>query len=170
MPDNQPAQDNRAALESQISSDVRALNAESDQISRVFATLNDLSANDFRALLHVMVADAAGAPLTSGALGKRLQVSGGAVTHLVERMIGSGHIRREADERDRRKVILRYDEHGMAVARAFFAPLGKHIHNAMVDLPDEDLAAAHRVFTALISAMHTYEDELGNAGGATPGR
>ncbi len=75
MPDNQPAQDNRAALESQISSDVRALNAESDQISRVFATLNDLSANDFRALLHVMVADAAGAPLTSGALGKRLQVS-----------------------------------------------------------------------------------------------
>jgi DNA-binding MarR family transcriptional regulator len=167
MPENEPIGAARAALESQISSDVRALSAESDQISRVFASLNKLSANDFRALLHVMVADAAGQPLTAGGLGQRMQVSGGAVTQLVERMIGSKHIRREADERDRRKVILRYDDHGMTVARAFFAPLGRHTHDALAELPDDDLAAAHRVFMALISAMHTYEDELG-AGRTAP--
>lgn len=160
MSDQHAFEDPRSALEFQISSDVRALSAESDQISRVFAGLNDLSANDFRALLHVMVADAAGEPLTSGALGQRMQVSGGAVTHLVERLIGSGHIRREAHEKDRRKVMLHYDDHGMAVARAFFAPLGMHTHAALSELPDGDLEAAHRVFAALISAMKTYQDDL----------
>ncbi|PYE12773.1 MarR family transcriptional regulator [Williamsia limnetica] len=160
MSEQVPSGDPRAELEFQMSADVRALSAESDQISRVFAGLNDLSANDFRALLHVMVADSAGEPLTSGALGQRLQVSGGAVTHLVERLIGSGHIRREAHEKDRRKVMLHYDDHGMAVARAFFAPLGKHTHDALAELPDEDLEAAHRVFSAMIGAMKTYQDEL----------
>ncbi|MBA4021182.1 MAG: MarR family transcriptional regulator [Gordonia sp.] len=163
MSEQVPSGDPRAELEFQMSADVRALSAESDQISRVFAGLNDLSANDFRALLHVMVADSAGEPLTSGALGQRMQVSGGAVTHLVERLIGSGHIRREAHEKDRRKVMLHYDDHGMAVARAFFAPLGKHTHDALAELPDQDLEAAHRVFSAMISAMKTYQDELNGA-------
>jgi DNA-binding MarR family transcriptional regulator len=164
MSEQASTEDPRAALESVLSSDVRALSAESDQIARVFAGLNDLSANDFRALLHVMVADSAGEPLTSGGLGQRMQISGGAVTHLVERMIGSRHIRREAHARDRRKVMLHYADHGMAVARAFFAPLGKHTREALRELPDEDLAAAHRVFTALINAMKTYQDELNETG------
>ncbi|HEX9177082.1 MAG TPA: MarR family transcriptional regulator, partial [Mycobacterium sp.] len=58
----------RAELEEQISADIRALSAESDQIGRLFASRHDLSPNDFRALLHVMVADTAGSPLTSGEL------------------------------------------------------------------------------------------------------
>lgn len=160
MAEQPSSKDSRSVLESKISSDVRALSAESDQISRAFAGLNNLSANDFRALLHVMVADADGEPLTSGGLGNRMQVSGGAVTHLVERLIDSKHIRREAHDTDRRKVMLHYDDHGMAVARAFFAPLGTHTHEALAELPDVDLEAAHRVFMALVGAMRTYQDDL----------
>jgi DNA-binding MarR family transcriptional regulator len=145
----------RAELEEQISADVRALSAESDQIGRIFAAR--------RALLHVMVADNAGSPLTSGELRDRMGVSGAAITYLVERMIASDHIRRESDPTDRRKVLLRYAEHGMTVARGFFAPLAEHTHAAMADIPDEDLAAAHRVFAALIAAMRAFEEELGRA-------
>lgn len=151
----------RADLEGLIAADVRALSAESEQIGRVFAGLHDLSPNDFRALVHIMVADSAGAPLTSGELRRRMGVSGAAITYLVERMITSGHIRRESDPTDRRKVILRYDEHGMTVARAFFTPLGDHTSEALTGLPDADLAAAHRVFGALTSAMRTFQAELG---------
>jgi MarR family transcriptional regulator, organic hydroperoxide resistance regulator len=150
----------RAELEALIAADVRALAAESEQIGRVFAGLHDLTPNDFRALVHIMVADSAGTPLTSGDLRKRMGVSGAAITYLVERMIASGHIRRESDPADRRKVILRYDDHGMAVARAFFTPLGDHTSEAMADLPDADLAAAHRVFGALTAAMRTFETGL----------
>jgi DNA-binding MarR family transcriptional regulator len=153
----------RAELEEQISADIRALSAESDQIGRMFAARHDVSSNDFRALLHVMVADSQGNPLTSGELKNRMGLSGAAITYLVERMIASDHIRRESDPTDRRKVLLRYADHGMAVAGAFFAPLAQHTHAALADLPDDDLAAAHRVFSALIAAMRAFEDELSSA-------
>ncbi|MGO9036052.1 MarR family winged helix-turn-helix transcriptional regulator [Mycobacterium sp.] len=150
----------RAALASQISADLRVLTAESEQIGRVFAVVNGLRPTDFRALLHVMVAETAGAPITSGELRQRMGLSGAAITYLVDRMIASGHITRESDPDDRRKVILRYSESGLATARAFFAPLGTHTHDAMADLPDADLSAASRVFTALIEAMRRYQHEL----------
>ncbi|WP_395308551.1 MarR family winged helix-turn-helix transcriptional regulator [Mycobacterium sp. AMU20-3851] len=147
----------REALEQQIASDVRALTAESDQIGREFATRNNVASNDFRALLHVMVADAAGAPLTAGELRKLMGTSGAAITYLVERMIASGHLRRETHAQDRRKVILRYDDHGLAVAHNFFAPLQRLNSQALAGLPDEDLQAAHRVFTALVAAMREFQ-------------
>lgn len=150
----------RAELEGLIAADVRAMSAESEQIGRSFAVLHDLTAGDFRALVHILVADDGGAPLTAGDLRKRMGLSGAAITYLVERMITSGHIRRESDPADRRKVILRYDEPGMAVARDFFTPLAEHTNAALAELPDEDLAAAHRVFTALLDAMRTFQDGL----------
>lgn len=153
----------RTALEALIAADVRALSAESDQIGRVFAGLHDVAANDFRALLHIMVAETAGSPLTAGELRARMGVSGAAITYLVERMIDSGHIRRDSDPDDRRKVLLRYADHGMTVARAFFTPLAGHTHDAMAGLPDDDLVAAHRTFTALIDAMRAFRAELGAA-------
>jgi DNA-binding MarR family transcriptional regulator len=150
----------RAALEQQISAHLRVMTAESEQIGRSFAAVYDVRPTDFRALLHVMVAETAGAPITSGELRQRMGLSGAAITYLVDRMMASGHIRRQSDPGDRRKVILRYSDSGLATARAFFAPLGTHAHEAMQGLSDEDLSAASRVFAALIAAMRRYQDEL----------
>jgi DNA-binding MarR family transcriptional regulator len=150
----------RTALEATVIADVQALSAESDQIGRDFAGAHDLSANDFRALLHVMVAENAGTPLTAGELRNRMGLSGAAITYLVERMMTSGHLRRESDPADRRKVILRYAQHGIDVGRAFFTPLADHTHRALADLSDEDLAAAHRVFTAVLAAMGGFRADL----------
>ncbi|MGH3524694.1 MAG: MarR family transcriptional regulator, partial [Mycobacterium sp.] len=71
-------------------------------------------------------------------------------------------IRRDSHPADRRKVILRYSEPGLDTARAFFTPLGMHTRAAMTHLSDADLAAAHRVFAALIEAMGRFQDELGS--------
>lgn len=154
-----PTPPDRAALEAQISADVRALTAESEQIGRTFAVQNDLGANDFRALLHIMVAESAGAPLTAGELRKLMGTSGAAITYLVERMISSGHLRRDTDPADRRKVILRYDDKGLAVGREFFSPLAQLNTEALAELPDADLTAAHRVFVALTGAMRAFRAE-----------
>jgi DNA-binding MarR family transcriptional regulator len=150
----------RAALESVIAADVRAMTAESDQIGRHFAGRHEVAANDFRALLHVMVAETSGAPLTAGDLRHRMGVSGAAITYLVERMIASDHLRRESDPADRRKVILRVADHGMQVARGFFTPLAEHTRLALTEIPDKDLAAAHRTLTAVIEAMRAFRNEL----------
>ncbi|WP_328350551.1 MarR family winged helix-turn-helix transcriptional regulator [Mycobacterium sp. NBC_00419] len=150
----------RPALESAVVADVQALSAESDQIGRAFAGVHDMSANDFRALVHIMVAENAGTPLTAGELKNRMGMSGAAITYLVERMIESGHLRRESHPADRRKVILRYADHGIEVGKAFFTPLATHTHRALADLPESDLAAAHRVFAAVLTAMAGFRADL----------
>jgi DNA-binding MarR family transcriptional regulator len=150
----------RLALESAVVTDVQALSAASEEVGRSFAASQALSANDFRALVHIMVAENAGLPLTAGELRSRMGLSGAAITYLVERMIESGHVRRESDPSDRRKVILRYGEHGTEVGKQFFAPLAAHTHAALAGLSDEDLTAAHRVFGAVLSAMRAFGAEL----------
>ncbi len=156
--------DDRAALEAAVVADIQAVTAESDRIGKIFAGAHALSANDFRALLHVMVAEQAGAPLSAGELRDLMGLSGAAITYLVERMIASGHLRRESDPADRRKVILKYADHGVVVARQFFAPLAEHAHQTMTDLPDPDLRAAHRVLTAMLDAMRNFRSDLAPGG------
>jgi hypothetical protein len=62
----------RAELEKRLSADMRAITAQSDRIGRHFARRNDLSSSDFRALLHIMVAETAGTPLTLAQLRQRM--------------------------------------------------------------------------------------------------
>ncbi|WP_424381407.1 MarR family winged helix-turn-helix transcriptional regulator [Mycobacterium sp.] len=150
----------RADLEKLMSADMRAVTAQSDRLGRHFARQNDVSGNDFHALLHVMVAETAGTPLTMAQLRKRMDVSPPAITYLVDRMIEAGHVRREADPADRRKALLRYENSGMELAHEFFAPLGVHLRAALADLSDKDLTAAHRVFSAMLAAMSKFESEL----------
>ena len=150
----------RAELEKLMSADMRAVTAQSDRIGRHYARQNNVSGSDFHALLHIMVAETAGTPLTMAQLRQRMDVSPAAITYLVDRMIESGHLRREADPADRRKALLRYENHGMELAHAFFTPLGAHLRAALADLPDKDLMAAHRVMTAMATAMSTFESEL----------
>jgi DNA-binding MarR family transcriptional regulator len=165
MPTARPDQSSaaRQQLESVLAADVRALTAESDHIGRVFADLHHVAQNDLRALLHVFVAETQGRALTSGQLSQRMGLSGAAVTYLVDRMIDSGHLHRVSDPADRRKVILRYSQHGKTVARAFFTPLRAHMHTTLAGMPDRDLRAAHRVLTALTQAMRVFEQDLAGA-------
>lgn len=53
-------------------------------------------------------------------------------------------------------MILRYDDHGLAVANDFFTPLAEINSQALAGLPDSDLDAAHRVFTALLKGMREF--------------
>jgi MarR family transcriptional regulator, organic hydroperoxide resistance regulator len=82
-------------------------------------------------------------------------LSAGAITYLVERLIRSGHIRRDSDPGDRRKVILRYGAN-LDMASAFFTPLAAHARAAMADLSDGELLVGHRVFVALIQSMRQF--------------
>jgi DNA-binding MarR family transcriptional regulator len=151
----------RPELEQLMSADMRAVTAQSDRLGRHFARQNDVSGNDFHALLHVMVAETAGTPLTMAQLRQRMDVSPAAITYLVDRMIDAGHVRRETDPSDRRKALLRYEESGMKLAHGFFTPLGAHLSAELAGLPDRDLLAAHRVFAAMITAMAKFEAEIG---------
>jgi DNA-binding MarR family transcriptional regulator len=150
----------RAKLIEQLAADLRAISVGSGQMGHHFARLHRLPRTDLHALLHMMVAETVGEPLHSRQLGERMGLSNAAVTYLVDRVVNTGHVRRETDDADRRKVVLRLENSAMNLGREFFAPLGAHMHAAMADLPDDDLRAAHEVAVAMNAAMSTFEKEL----------
>jgi DNA-binding MarR family transcriptional regulator len=150
----------RAELEALLSADLRAITSGSSRVGQHFGRLHHVRSTDLHALLHIMVAETAGQLLTSGQLCERLDLSGAAVTYLIDRLVGAGHVRREADPADRRKVLLRLQGDAMALGQDFFRPLGAQLHAAVADLFDDDLCAAHAVMTAMMVAMSAFEDEL----------
>lgn len=150
----------RETVESLLSADLRALTAQSDRIGRIFAEMHGLSTNEFHALLHIMVGESAGAVLSAGELQQRIGLTHSGITHLVDRMITAGHIRRDTDAGDRRKVILRYEDHGMEVARAFFVHVTAANRQAMAGLSDEELASAHKVMQTLTASMDHFSRQL----------
>lgn len=150
----------RPALESLLAADVCAMTTEAASITRIFGTAHKLGSHDLLALLHIMVAETAGTPLTQAELRERIGLSAPAITYLVDRMIEARQIRRDADPADRRKAILRHEQHGMQLAGSFFGALGLRTRAAVTDLPDGDLAAAHRVFVAFSAAMETFRDSI----------
>ena len=159
MNDDPPVSE-RQEREMRLAFDLRALTAQSDRLLQVFARQHNVSKSELNALRHIAVSESSGKALSSGELRSRLGVSPSAITYLVDRMIEAGHLRRDNDPADRRRVVLRYTQHGREVAQSFFGPLGSHTHTALADLPDQDLDAAHRVLTAMSEAMKDYHDLL----------
>jgi DNA-binding MarR family transcriptional regulator len=150
----------RGLLERFLEADLGRLTFEADWLARSFAAENGLSANDFRAVLFVTIADVTGTRISAGDLRRRMGLSGAAITYLVERLTESGHLRRESDPNDRRRVILRYADEGMAVARRFLQETDGQNRRALKGLTDSDLEAAHRAFAAMLRALTALRVEL----------
>lgn len=150
------AQASRLHREQALGQVLAALSSASKHIEHRFSAREKLHPTDFRALTAIYVAENEGLPLSASALAGELDLSTGAVTYLVERLVESGHVHRDKDLKDRRKVILRYAEHGHAVAAGFFGPLAGHTHAALAQHTDEELDAAVRVITSATAALRAY--------------
>lgn len=154
---NRPPQpeDVRAAMVREIVRSLRALLTESDRIAHGFAMEHRLSPSDFRALLHVVASETEGAPLAASDLRSRLNVSAGAITYIIDRLVKAGHVRRDADPSDRRKVILRFSQQGFDLCRSYFEPIQTGYARALADVSEPDLAATEVVLDALLVAMRS---------------
>jgi DNA-binding MarR family transcriptional regulator len=132
---------------------VRQLGIEAQQVAHAFAAEQGLHDTDLRALLHVMRAENSGHPTTAGGLGAVLGITSGAVTGVVDRLVRSGYVERRTDERDRRKVVLRYAPSARAVAEEFFAPLGEVSGRVFSGFSATDLQTVRRFLRQMTDAM-----------------
>lgn len=155
----------------ELESGLRRMTVESQRLGHTFAERQQLHPTDLEALIHVMDAEAAGAPLTPGRLAEALGLSPGATTSVVDRLEAQGHLRRERDATDRRRTHLHYAERGMAVALAFFGPLGERSAPVMAGFSDRELAVVRRFLDQMAAVMAGYRADLesGAAPGAAPG-
>ena len=145
-----------AALVSQV----QVLALASDRIGALFAGQHHLHTTDFRALTAIYRAERVGRPLTARQLADQLQISPGAVTYLVDRLAASGHVFRDADPTDRRRVLLRIGEHGREVAFAFFGPLGQAHADAMANYSDADLQVCLRFLEDVNAGLREFDEGL----------
>jgi DNA-binding MarR family transcriptional regulator len=133
---------------------------ESERLGQAFAERHALHPTDLHALLAVMQADRAGDPLTPGHLGQQLGLSSGATTALVDRLERVGHVHRVRDDRDRRRVTLRYGETAATVAEAFFGPLGTRMDELLAGYSPAELAAARRFLTDTIAMVRAHREAV----------
>ncbi len=150
----------RTDLERRVGDGVRRLAWLSDRIGQTFAARQDLHPTDFRALSFIYEAERSGEPLTASGLAAALNLGGPAVTYAVDRLVASGHVVRERDAADRRRVVLKHAPHGHEVASEFFIPLGRRHHDALTDVSDADLATFLGVLDAVADALAAHQADL----------
>jgi len=100
-----------------------------------------LPTSDANALGQVVWAAESGAPVSPARLARRLGMSTGATTLLLDRLERQGLVERSKESADRRRVTLRPTEHGRAQARGFVAFAGTEIAATLVSADADELAA-----------------------------
>jgi DNA-binding MarR family transcriptional regulator len=148
---------------------LRAHAVEAERLGQVFAERNGMHPTDLQALLAVMQAEAAGAPLTPGRLGEHLGLSSGATTAVVDRLERADHVRRERDDRDRRRITLHYGAAAAAVGGAFFGPLGARIEHVLAGFTPDELAVVRRFLEQTNAVMRTHREAVTSANASAVG-
>lgn len=133
---------------------VRRLQVERERLAQKCAARNGLSSSDFRALLHISESELNEEPLAAGGLRDLMNMSAGAATYVVDRLVSAGHVRREADPTDRRKVVLRHTAKGERTTGEFFSAIEQRNRTALSDVPAADIATTERVIGTLIEYIH----------------
>jgi len=147
-----PETDSSLALE--LTSQLRRLCGAAEHLSHTVADSQHLHLTDFRALI-LITGQPADQPMTAGQLAQSLSLSSGAVTYLVERLVQAGHVTRDVDPADRRKVLLVPTEQGRTVADNFFAPLHETLAPALSGVSE---AQARGTLKVLEAARQAIED------------
>jgi DNA-binding MarR family transcriptional regulator len=129
---------------------LRRIAVQLDLLGAEFAGANGLHPTDVRALIHLLDAARAGITATPGWLGEQLGLRNSAsVTALVDRLEKLGHIRRDRDTHDRRRVLLVVDERAITLGWSFFGPLITGMVTAMRSFDEAELTTVRRFLVSM---------------------
>ncbi len=144
---------------------LRRLSVELDAVGQRFADQEGLGRTDVRALTALMDATRHGRGLTAGSLGAAVDLSSASVTALVDRLERMGHVHRERDEADRRRVVVAVSDSALAAGRRFFGALQEDVVAAMEDYTDEELAVVRRFLVEMIEVIERHSRPSGDGPG-----
>jgi DNA-binding MarR family transcriptional regulator len=106
-----------------------------------------LGLSEMAALEHLQQAGEDG--LTPTQLGRRLSLSSGAVTALVDRMERAGQVERQPNPNDRRSSVVRTLPSGLTAAREHLLPVAEDLLEKSAELTDEERAVVARYLEAV---------------------
>jgi DNA-binding MarR family transcriptional regulator len=132
---------------------LRGLTVEFDLFAAEFATGKNLHPTDLRALIHLLDAARAGVAASPGWLGSRLRLNSASTTELIDRLEGAGHVRRERDTKDRRRVQLVVEEQAVALGWSFFGTLIAELVGSMRTFSSAELDVVRRFLLAMTEVV-----------------
>ena len=150
----------RDRLRALITDHLRRYGAEASRVVDVFAKTHGMHPTDLQALVLVLNSERQGEAATPGTLRQVLNLTSGAVTGAVDRLVRAGHVRRVPDAHDRRQVRLHQDEAGQDLGREFFGPLGARVGASMDRYDDEQLALIEDFMATVAEAMAEHRRSL----------
>lgn len=125
--------------------------------------------SDLTALGLLSQASTEGHLMTAGELSDSLGLTPSATTALIDRLQGVGHVRRERDPADGRKVVLSMTESAQASGRQAFGPLQHAVAQELARFSPEQLDAASEVMAAMLqgteAAIRSLDDPTQPADG-----
>ena len=123
---------------------LRALTVSLNLSAARFAADNGMHPTDLRAVIDLLDAERAGVAATPGWLGESLGLNSASVTALLDRLERLGHVRRERDASDRRRVRLVVTPAAKRLGWAYFGPLIARLLDTMKGYGDDELAVVER--------------------------
>jgi DNA-binding MarR family transcriptional regulator len=150
------APDDRELLETAVLRAVRSLSEAMPQHTMAAAHHLGISGSEVRALNVV----SSHRGLTAGELGAALGVTSGGITGIVDRLERIGHLRREPDQSDRRRVKVEVTEEAGQVAREMLSGLNQEIRLLLQDRTPAELVLLEAFLLQLAGAMRRSAREL----------
>lgn len=127
---------------------LRQFSVESDRFAEVFSELHGMHRTDLNALVVIIDADRRDAPISPSLLAKALHLSASATTAVLDRLEAAGHIVRDRDQGDRRRVGLRPARQATELGGRFFRPLAAELARTWTVFSPDERATIER-FLAL---------------------
>ncbi|OUC96730.1 MarR family winged helix-turn-helix transcriptional regulator [Streptosporangium minutum] len=146
-----------AAQRERLAEGLRAYGASFTELGRRFAVRLGVHSTDAFALLEIASAEATGAPLSPALLSRRISLSSGAMTALLNRLEQAGYVTRTREHTDRRIVTLRSSAQVREFADDFFAPVNERQDTVLSQYPPELL---HQLETVLAQLCSTLDAQL----------
>lgn len=137
-------------LADQVVDALRRWSADNSDVVQHLSRRLGVSVGDAEAFGQVLYAQERGTPLTPTLLGRRVGLSTGATTALLNRLETAGLLVRSRENRDRRVVTLRVPPDVARDAGQFFAPLGERVEALGRRHPPELL----RQVVAVLDELH----------------
>lgn len=150
-----------AAQRERLTEELRAYGASFTELGRRFAVLLGVHSTDAFALLEIASAEEGGTPLSPALLGRRISLSSGAMTALLNRLERAGYISRTREHTDRRIVTLRSSAHVKQLADEFFTSVNERHNAVLAQYPPELLQQFETLLTQLRT---TLDDRLAEQG------
>ncbi len=155
--------DRRDRLRALVIDHLRRYGAEASRVVDVFAKTHSMHPTDLQALVLILNGERQGQAVTPGTLRQALNLTSGAVTGAVDRLVRAGHVRREPDAHDRRQVRLHQAAGGRRLGGEFFGPLGGRLNATMALYDEEQLELIEGFLRSVAEALAEHRRSLEDA-------